>query len=169
MLACGSTHACYGRGSLQSGQGGLLMLGYQYGEARSVWTPEREALLIKLLDGGVRPCEIATQLGVTSGMVAGKIGRIRRKREKEQLASQCIARPQETASPKPSVVRLTVQDQEKDARHPLCEPVEPRDTTCKWPTGDPMSPDFHLCGKQVAGRGSYCANHAAISRQPRRA
>ena len=52
----------------------------------------------------------------------------------------------------------------------LFEPIPPRVSlsppplhraaSCAWPIGDPMQPDFRLCGAEIA-RGSYCATHAA--------
>jgi GcrA cell cycle regulator len=45
--------------------------------------------------------------------------------------------------------------------------MELRETTCRFPIGDPRSDDFHYCGahKPVAG-GPYCASHAAIAYTP---
>lgn len=38
---------------------------------------------------------------------------------------------------------------------------------CKWPIGDPQSPDFRFCGrKQFEGR-PYCGNCCAIAYQQR--
>jgi len=31
---------------------------------------------------------------------------------------------------------------------------------CKWPIGDPKSPDFTFCGRRTDGR--YCAAHEAV-------
>jgi GcrA cell cycle regulator len=36
--------------------------------------------------------------------------------------------------------------------------------TCKWPFGDPASPDFHYCGRAPQSGRPYCATHEAISR-----
>jgi GcrA cell cycle regulator len=35
--------------------------------------------------------------------------------------------------------------------------------TCRWPLGDPASPNFGLCGRPRAGRGSYCAEHRRLA------
>ncbi|WP_404326886.1 GcrA family cell cycle regulator [Aerophototrophica crusticola] len=37
---------------------------------------------------------------------------------------------------------------------------------CKWPVGDPKSPDFHFCGKAAVQGLPYCAEHAALAYQP---
>ncbi|HEY4265047.1 MAG TPA: GcrA family cell cycle regulator [Micropepsaceae bacterium] len=36
--------------------------------------------------------------------------------------------------------------------------------TCKWPFGDPVSPDFHYCGHAPQAGRPYCSTHEAISR-----
>ena len=33
---------------------------------------------------------------------------------------------------------------------------------CRWPSGDPGSPDFHFCGSPVAKR-PYCEHHRALA------
>jgi len=39
---------------------------------------------------------------------------------------------------------------------------------CRWPTGDPLLPDFHYCGKtQLAGH-PYCDFHVRRAFNPRR-
>jgi GcrA cell cycle regulator len=35
---------------------------------------------------------------------------------------------------------------------------------CKWPIGDPKSPDFSFCGRQADGR--YCALHEQLGVRP---
>lgn len=53
---------------------------------------------------------------------------------------------------------------------PMCESIsimELRETTCRWPLGDPMTADFSYCGaKSPFGAGPYCAAHARIAYQP---
>ncbi|WP_068318224.1 GcrA family cell cycle regulator [Polycladidibacter hongkongensis] len=38
--------------------------------------------------------------------------------------------------------------------------------TCKWPIGDPGSPDFYFCGRQSDAGTPYCAHHRSIAYQP---
>ncbi|UNE54337.1 GcrA family cell cycle regulator [Bartonella machadoae] len=40
------------------------------------------------------------------------------------------------------------------------------ENTCRWPVGDPLSPDFHFCGADSGENGPYCAFHAKIAFQP---
>jgi GcrA cell cycle regulator len=39
---------------------------------------------------------------------------------------------------------------------------------CKWPIGDPMSDDFHFCGRHQHGDSVYCEFHTAKAYQPAR-
>ncbi len=43
--------------------------------------------------------------------------------------------------------------------------VELKEAMCRWPLGDPASPDFRYCGSPVAG-GPYCGHHARLAYQP---
>ena len=44
--------------------------------------------------------------------------------------------------------------------------LEPND--CRWPFGEPRSPDFHFCGeRQLEGR-PYCEHHWSMAFQPAR-
>ena len=43
--------------------------------------------------------------------------------------------------------------------------VELKEAMCRWPLGDPASPDFRYCGSPASG-GPYCAHHAALPYQP---
>ncbi|AGF74004.1 GcrA cell cycle regulator [Bartonella australis AUST/NH1] len=40
------------------------------------------------------------------------------------------------------------------------------ENTCRWPVGDPLSPDFHFCGADSGESSPYCAFHAKIAFQP---
>jgi GcrA cell cycle regulator len=36
--------------------------------------------------------------------------------------------------------------------------------TCRWPFGDPATPDFHYCGELPQTGGIYCDTHDSMSR-----
>ncbi|WP_062113286.1 GcrA family cell cycle regulator [Aureimonas sp. AU40] len=44
--------------------------------------------------------------------------------------------------------------------------VQLSDRTCKWPLGDPLSPDFRFCGNHSQDSSPYCKHHARIAFQP---
>ncbi|KQP34593.1 hypothetical protein ASF27_03385 [Methylobacterium sp. Leaf102] len=41
-----------------------------------------------------------------------------------------------------------------------------RESMCRWPLGDPTSPDFHYCGDRAITGLPYCTHHAQIAYQP---
>ena len=47
-----------------------------------------------------------------------------------------------------------------------CSLLELNDAKCRWPIGDPGSPDFFFCGGHPSGEMPYCAYHARIAYQP---
>jgi GcrA cell cycle regulator len=44
--------------------------------------------------------------------------------------------------------------------------MELRETTCRWPFGDPASTDFRFCGGNSPVGTPYCAFHSRIAYQP---
>lgn len=44
--------------------------------------------------------------------------------------------------------------------------VQLSERTCKWPLGDPLSPDFRFCGNHSNDASPYCLYHARIAFQP---
>ena len=44
--------------------------------------------------------------------------------------------------------------------------VQLTESTCKWPVGDPLKPDFHFCGNSARDASPYCAYHAKLAFQP---
>jgi GcrA cell cycle regulator len=44
--------------------------------------------------------------------------------------------------------------------------MELREGVCRWPLGDPTSPDFRYCGARASEGLPYCAYHAQIAYQP---
>ena len=44
--------------------------------------------------------------------------------------------------------------------------VDLKESMCKWPLGDPTSPDFRYCGSATMGAGPYCKHHGKMAYQP---
>ena len=44
--------------------------------------------------------------------------------------------------------------------------MELREAMCRWPLGDPTTPEFRFCGAHADERLPYCAHHAQIAYQP---
>ena len=41
-----------------------------------------------------------------------------------------------------------------------------RESLCRWPLGDPATPDFRICGARADTGLPYCEYHAQIAYQP---
>lgn len=57
----------------------------------------------------------------------------------------------------------------EDVVIPMSERVtimELKENMCRWPLGDPQSPDFRYCGLGSDGAGAYCCYHSTIAYQP---
>ena len=72
----------------------------------------------------------------------------------------------------PRIVEATPQPkaQLEEVVIPMSERVtimELRESMCRWPLGDPASPDFRYCGADSPiGDGPYCKYHARVAYQP---
>jgi GcrA cell cycle regulator len=45
--------------------------------------------------------------------------------------------------------------------------MELRESMCRWPLGDPSTPEFRYCGAESPiGAGPYCTYHARVAYQP---
>ncbi|MFV0281504.1 MAG: GcrA family cell cycle regulator [Rhodoblastus sp.] len=160
------------------------------------WTDERVELLRKLWLEGLSASQIASELsnGITRNAVIGKVHRLglsgRAKAPGQTAPRPRAAKPIRTPSssaPRTHVpimrgnlaYALTSRVVEAPPRPraqleevviPMSERVtimELRESTCRWPLGDPSSPDFRYCGADSPiGEGPYCTYHARIAYQP---
>ncbi|MBD3766069.1 MAG: GcrA cell cycle regulator, partial [Rhodobacterales bacterium] len=72
--------------------------------------------------------------------------------------------------PQPSVGEISpealasVREVEKRARRLTL--MELTERTCKWPIGDPATPDFWFCGLPAHPGKPYCEAHVGVAFQP---
>lgn len=157
------------------------------------WTDERVESLKKLWAEGLSASQIASRLGeVTRNAVIGKVhrlglsGRATTSRIKTLRPRKSIARTK-----RQRMVRFApagglgareafnpaLYDQvaEVEARQveELVIPLEERayiqtlkESSCRWPIGDPQHEDFHFCGKNKLPGLPYCEFHARRAYQP---
>lgn len=161
-------------------------------EAGLSWTEERVALLRRLWEDGQSASKIAAQLGgVTRNAVIGKVHRLglAGRVKAGEDASVTPAKPVEAE--KPVVVALAPEPVPAASHRPTPEfpPVVPparpaavdpvsipvsqrvtimdlRESMCRWPLGDPTTPEFRFCGARSITGLPYCTHHAEIAYQP---
>jgi GcrA cell cycle regulator len=156
------------------------------------WTDERVEQLRKMWLDGLSASQIANELahGITRNAVIGKVhrlglsGRVKspapapaRPRAKSQpehaqhtpsapiahgnlaVAVEALSVP--APAPRPAAEEVVVPISERVGIMDL------RESMCRWPLGDPASPEFRYCGARMQiGLGPYCAYHARIAYQP---
>jgi GcrA cell cycle regulator len=164
-------------------------------ETAMAWTEERVEQLKKLWSEGLSASQIATRLGeVTRNAVIGKVhrlglaGRASVSRPKGIRPRKAVAaRPAGAKRPKhlryqnPSMPREGftpfradgVAEPYSRTYEELVIPLEERasilslkETSCRWPIGDPQHDEFHFCGKSKLDGLPYCDFHARRAFQP---
>lgn len=154
------------------------------------WNDERVELLRKLWNEGLSASQVAAELGggISRNAVIGKIHRLGlaerakapsapRPRVAKAARSQAPARISSPSvignvalalTPRAHVAPAPRPDE--DVVIPISERVtlmELRESMCRWPMGDPTTPEFRFCGaKSPAGSGPYCSYHAQVAYQP---
>jgi GcrA cell cycle regulator len=134
----------------------------------SAWTDDRIGRLKTLWLEGRSADWIARDLacGISRNAVLGKVHRMG------------LSAGRTTTTPKPPAAAAPAPEPQRRPR-PLPRPpsvaatpdqggvalLSVRRWECRWPSGDPLQPDFSLCGRAVS-RGAYCADHAGIAYRP---
>jgi GcrA cell cycle regulator len=137
------------------------------------WTPERTSHAMKLWREGFSANQIARALGgVTRNAVIGKMHRIRMpghtvKVRSSPIKTRRVHLPKIKPQPRwrsPFAAYLAEQKPTPqppaviDVASVKLQDLEPHH--CRWPVGDPQTPEFGFCGcKKIAGT-PYCHAHA---------
>ena len=160
------------------------------------WTDERVELLRQLWLDGRSASQISAELGlgVTRNAVIGKVHRLGLS-GRAKSASPAAPRVRQRPAPAPraqiasrsanaggSMVRgntalafaLEPAIEAKPVFHEdVVVPmslrvtiVELKEAMCRWPLGDPTTPEFRYCGIQSNGQGPYCSHHGRMAYQP---
>jgi GcrA cell cycle regulator len=156
------------------------------------WTEERVELLRQLWLDGKSASQIAGELanGITRNAVIGKVHRLGLC-GRVKAASNPVPRPRppKTQTHRPSAVRssdlmtrgatalayapraepVTMLAPAEDVVIPMSERVtimELKEAMCRWPLGDPATPEFRYCGARSPVGTPYCAYHGRVAYQP---
>lgn len=157
------------------------------------WTDERVDALKKLWGDGLSASQIAAEMGggLTRNAVISKVhriglsgrakghddGRSQKARKARNGGVQSARRSYrkkitEAAlageSPQFETDGTTDNLDEFDLNIPAgqrCALLDLTEDTCRWPVGDPLSPDFFFCGGKSVPGVPYCAYHSRIAYQ----
>lgn len=146
------------------------------------WTDDRVEILSTLWAAGLSASQIALKLGgVTRNAVIGKVhrlglsGRIKPKRKTQPAKSRTATTARRRApvkrraaprgAPTPPPVPLEAKPLPNGEYATILTITE---TLCKWPLGDPTSPEFRFCGRGTDKGEPYCKSHAQLAYQPSR-
>jgi GcrA cell cycle regulator len=153
------------------------------------WTTNAVKWLKKLWADGLSASQIAAELGgVSRNSVIGKVHRLglpgrpkrpagtipRRRKPRSQGATIRIVRPavrgntalasthvfEPAHAPEPEVIENIIPIGQR------CSTLELSEGKCRWPIGDPSTPDFFFCGGKTIEGLPYCGYHARIAYQP---
>lgn len=155
------------------------------------WTDERVTLLRHLWEEGQSASKIAAQLGgVTRNAVIGKVHRLglsgrlvkpledaaaerRKPAEEIEVAISVV----EAEAPEPVAILPHRPASDFPPPAPAADPcplavsqrvtiMDLRESMCRWPLGDPTTPEFGFCGARSITGLPYCTHHAQIAYQP---
>lgn len=122
---------------------------------RNGWTQSNIDRMLSLKDNHSTQ-EIADIIGTTKNAVIGKLNRMKKMTEFSHLF---IKKSKEEGITKDIKMKLkrkfTIKPATVIGEYSLSE-LSPKQ--CRFPHGDPKSPDFGFCGADIE-RGSYCQEH----------
>ncbi|MBN9531592.1 MAG: GcrA cell cycle regulator [Alphaproteobacteria bacterium] len=155
------------------------------------WTAEKIEQLNKLWSEGMSITEIGKILGMTRNAVVGKAHRLGLAKRPSPIARAPGPRPAAQPAPAAQPTRSVVAPAPaaavsapvveapvvtaKPALPVMPQPARPRPApafratrvangpACRWPIGDPKSPDFHFCGSPSIEGKPYCEKHCAMA------
>lgn len=136
----------------------------------SAWTVETTARLLEFASDGMSATEISALTGISRNSIVGKAGRMGVKLKTTFVPRQHARRPSIARPSEPAELVLSADERAADnAARDLAIPAEQRRTlveltghTCRWPVGDPGTPEFFFCGAEPDG-GPYCPRHRSIA------
>ena len=144
----------------------------------ATWTPERIERLRACVGNGMTCSQIAAAIGVSRNAVIGKIHRLGLSSGRPAGAparANCPPRARHPRGPtQRRLLRLAYAQAPLDAimsdmvvisLHP-CSLVDIDHHQCRWPIGDPATPNFLFCGNDAIRGFTYCLGHARMAYRP---
>ena len=160
-------------------------------EAGMTWTEEWIEVLTRLWSEGLSASQIATELGpdVSRNAVISKAHRLGIPHDAKVSSEPKPRKPSRPPNPPAAVAPpmpqapapAPVAESQPPAPQPVGTPPEqkvaaPRsagvtimelgEAMCRFPLGDPTTPEFRYCGAQASTGLPYCSHHAQIAYTP---
>src|SRR4051794_7818609 len=161
-------------------------------EVGMAWTEERVDLLRMLWNEGLSAGQIAVELGGTMSRnaVISKAYRLglahgeakapdtpRSRKPSPPPEPSKTVEPAAEKDPTPRPMIMELQPAQESESTPLQQTVlvplskqvtimELREAMCRFPLGDPTTPEFRYCGAQAITGLPYCPHHAQVAYQP---
>jgi hypothetical protein len=126
-------------------------------------TKEREAQIRKLHKKGLSFMQIAAELGVSRGTVAGCVTRLGLSKSHARVSSLWLMAVRRVATDAPPPVPAA---QPTPLPIGFVAPVALLDLEphrCRWPVRD--VPSYLFCGRQKTDGSSYCNHHRVVSKR----
>jgi GcrA cell cycle regulator len=138
------------------------------------WTEEREAELRRLYGLGLSADAIAAELGITRNAAIGKIDRLGLSSGKPRSEKPEGARRVRSTRfvdhgnyfKKYGGEPASLPAMPGGSNIPIaqrCTLPELNNSMCKWPFGEPSSPDFFFCGADAIPNYPYCGAHCRLA------
>lgn len=135
------------------------------------WPAKDVARLKRLTASGMSYGRMARRLKRTRNQIIGKVHR---------LGIRDAATPDRVAKDNATLLRIVNFQRRTPGKGPLAEELmstvwapastigldELGEKSCRWPVGDPKSPDFGFCGCEKVRDMPYCATHARVAYGP---
>jgi GcrA cell cycle regulator len=146
------------------------------------WNEMTISFLRYLWDDGGSCSQIAAIMGTSKNAIIGKAHRLKLPMRKTGTprSERTMEMAKDKATKSPVTMRVAAVAPLPHVLIPVClvpASFEPNPCTitelsryrCKWPEGNPASPDFHYCGaaKEPSDK-PYCTHHAKIAFSPSR-
>jgi GcrA cell cycle regulator len=142
------------------------------------WNPERIEQLKSCVERGMTCSQIAAAIGVSRNAVIGKIHRLGISSGRPAGAparANCPPRARHPRGPtQRRLLRLAYAQASLDeimsdvvviSLHP-CSLIDVEAHQCRWPIGDPATPNFVFCGNDSIAGLTYCVGHARMAYRP---
>lgn len=149
------------------------------------WTPKKSSELADMLASGLSYVECGRRLSCNASTVANRANQLRASRETEGGDGKTVTALQSKIRRNkngllPALTKIQIEDLKAASARRLdcanqeapaalesgCQLEDLKQGQCHWPIGDVGTPEFHFCGANVPGIGSYCPFHANIAFRP---